>query len=691
VIAAVPIALLALASPAPSEEPYAPGRVIVRFEAGTSAVERRASRVRANASLERRLLLPRTQVLEVEGSVRAAAASLERLPQVEFAEPDYVVESAATPTNDPRFAELWGVRNTGQSVNGVAGTAGVDVNALPAWDSSRGAGRVIAIVDSGVASDHPDLLGVAGHDFVDSDANPDAGHWHGTHSASVAAALGDNGIGTVGVAPRASIMPVRVLDDAGLGLSSRTADGIVYAARQGADVINLSLGSAGGADVFTAALDEARAHDAVVVSAATNGNGDIDQNPHYPCALAHANNVCVAAIDQDASLSSFSSYGATSVDIGAPGRNVLGGFPAFDELVDDDFEGSLANWETGGTGDSWTRTNAASHSPSKAVEDSPGGNYLDGTDSFVRMAPAAAVDLTGRRNCGLRYFLRADVAAGDEFHSGLLGAGGFEETSAASGSTGGRFNQAHIEVPGIAGNPAARAIFRLQTDASTTADGVYVDDVQIGCRGGGYEDSDYRFVFGTSVAVPHVAGVAALVRATAPHLNADQVVQAIKAGAVPLATLAGKTSTGGRVDAAGALAAAPPPPPEAGDGAAVDRSAPSARLAGRRRQRLRRAVVVVVVCSGSEDCVVDASGSLGVPGGAKVFRLRGVRGKQVAAGRRARVALRVRRGARRAARRALRRGKRVRARIQVVVGDAAGNRRTLSHRIRLVGRGRARA
>jgi large repetitive protein len=400
---------------------FAPSRLIVRYKAGTSRARRLSLRSRIDATFVRRLALPDTELVRSAGSIHAAIAELERSPRVRYAERDDVVNAATTPPNDPYFGSQWGLLNDGQAVNGSTGMAGVDVNALPAWDISRGAKQVIAVVDTGLAGNQPDLTpnfwsnpgeipgngidddgdghvdDIRGWDFIDSDSNPDAvGNWHGTAVAGTAAAVADNTIGISGVAPQAEVMSVRALDDAMQGNISTLADGIVYAADEGADVINLSLLTSGTdlPQALSDAVGVARAHGAVVVAAAGNYARSNDSVPIYPCNLPQPNLICVASIDQDGSLSSFSDYGAASVDVGAPGGNIL---------------------------------------------------------------------------------------------SMLL--------------------------------------------------------------------SGYAFKNGTSLAAPHVAGIAALIRAMRPGLSADQVVQVIERTVVPMASLAGKTSTGGRVDAAAALAA----------------------------------------------------------------------------------------------------------------------------------------
>ena len=130
----------------PLKVPPLPAEVIVHYEDGASASMRAAARASVDASSARRMLLPDTQVLRVApGMARAASRELEQLGSVEWAEPNLPVKAGAAAPNDPDFDQLWGLRNTGQTVEGHAGVPGVDVNALPAWDTTRGSGTVVAV------------------------------------------------------------------------------------------------------------------------------------------------------------------------------------------------------------------------------------------------------------------------------------------------------------------------------------------------------------------------------------------------------------------------------------------------------------------------------------------------------------------------------------------------------------------
>lgn len=226
--------------------------------------------------------------------------------------------------DDTFLDELWGLDDVQLPTPGVG--------ALAAWETTKGAGQVIAIVDTGVDLTHPDLEanlwtgpgGVRGFDAVDGDGDPDDYEFHGTHVAGTAAALAGNGTGIAGVAPEAQIMPVRVLDGDGSGTSADIAEGIVFAAQNGADVINLSLGGPGATDsAMSTAISTASTFDAVVVAAAGNDATDNDSEPTVPCTLPNANIICVAAVDESGARAGFSNFGSTSVDVGAPGTSIL--------------------------------------------------------------------------------------------------------------------------------------------------------------------------------------------------------------------------------------------------------------------------------------------------------------------------------------------------------------------------------
>ena len=702
--------LLVMAGPAsadggpPLPPPKKTGEVIVRFRDQASASTRAAARASVGSSSVRRLLLANTQVLRVQpGTARAASRELEGLDSVVWAEPNLPVKAGAAATDDPYFDLLWGVSNTGQTVEGAAGEPGVDVNALKAWDTTRGGGTVVAVVDSGVAADHPDISGniwtnagevpgngvdddrnglvddVHGWDFWDWDNTPDDYHSHGTHIAGTIAATGDNQTGTVGVAPEAKVMPVRVLNDSNAGRIADVANGIAYAALNGADVINVSIGTPPEPDFPPSqaerdALDVAAARDALVVVAALNDsqNNDTGHTPIWPCNFPDANLVCVAAIDSDGGLASFSNWGAQSVDVGAPGRSILSLNPDWFRLTPpgiEGFESGIATRWYGAGG--WAGTTAFAATGSWSLTDSPADNYANGTTPWAAMTNG--VDLTGQHGCRINYAIRGKVLDGDYFVTGMLDHNGTGHvTFADSVDTHGEFETFSDGISVVDGDPDAHGVFQLSTDGSGTADGVYVDDLRFICRASEYDGDSYFYNEGTSMATPHVSGVAALVRAAVPGATAAQVAQAIREGAVDLDSLAGKTVTGGRADAPGAIEAArrlarpvpaPPADPPSGDppsGGDGDRTAPAARIA---RASLRRGVLSLRLSFPNE--IGPVTGTVRVPKLARAaVRYRARPGRPVV------VKVKLRALVRRAV-------------VTVQATDAAGNSSVVKTRVRL--------
>lgn len=220
---------------------------------------------------------------------------------------------------DPRRDEQWGLH----MINGQA-----------AWTTSTGVGALVAVIDTGVQRDHPDLGGrlVSGFDFVgddpegpDTDSDPTDGNGHGTHVTGIVAATRDNSEGITGVAPGAKVMPLRVLDDSGAGFADDTIKAIDYAIDEGVHVINLSLGdfiplqsTLLNDPEYEAVLQ--RAVDAGVVVVIAAGNNGLPKCENPPVAGI----VCVGAVDNRGMRSGFSSFGS-NVDLMAPGGSGVGG------------------------------------------------------------------------------------------------------------------------------------------------------------------------------------------------------------------------------------------------------------------------------------------------------------------------------------------------------------------------------
>jgi subtilisin family serine protease len=339
-VAAAPFAPLTPAGAAASQ--YVPGEVLVKFKPTASTQEHLAAMAAMAArghSVVASLNQPGWAQVKVGAgqTMETALTAYRNDPNVEYAQPNYIYHATAVP-NDTQYGQLWAFKNTGQPINPNtytpnAGTAGDDMNIEPAWGHITDCSDVVvAVLDTGVNYTHQDLAANMwngspnhGHDFVDNDDDPMDLEGHGTHLAGIIGAEGNNSTGTTGVCQKARIMAVRVLDALGNVTTATALLGIGFAVANGAKVINMSFVGGGSFDpAFSDAITSAQNRDVVVVVVAGNENQDNDAaGARYPCNFIQPNLVCVAALDQNYALASFSSWGATSVDVGAPGTNIL--------------------------------------------------------------------------------------------------------------------------------------------------------------------------------------------------------------------------------------------------------------------------------------------------------------------------------------------------------------------------------
>ena len=330
------------------EGEFAPGEVIVKFKEAVSPGER--ANVRSQVGLEKvqDLDLIKAEVDKVKGrSVEDAVRASERRPEVQYAQPNFTYNPAGY-ADEPRFGELWGLNNTGQN----GGTPSVDINALEASAVTQGdPNLVVAVIDSGVDFSHPDLSGrrwvnpgesgggketnnldddgngfvddVNGADFANNDGNPFDDHSHGTHvSGTIAASVNDQGV--VGVAPNVKILALKFLDASNNGFTSDAIEALGYAKSKGAKISNNSWG---GGPYDQALYDAINNSGSLFVAAAGNDGNNNDASPFYPASYNLPNILSVTAVDNQGKLASFSNYGATSVDISAPGVGILSTWP----------------------------------------------------------------------------------------------------------------------------------------------------------------------------------------------------------------------------------------------------------------------------------------------------------------------------------------------------------------------------
>ena len=226
-----------------------------------------------------------------ENNILSITDKINQLPLVEEVSFNYKMKAFVTP-NDTYYDTQWALNNTGQAIsyNGnTVGTPGADIDAERAWDITTGSSDVIiAILDTGIDLDHPDLQSgiVGGYDFVSNDSNANDGNMHGTACASIAAGRTNNLIGVSGICWDCSLMPVKVLSDDGYGDFDDIINGVVWASDNGAQVISMSLGGGGYVSSFDNAIDYAHDNGTIVISASGNDNGSISYPAAYDNSLA---------------------------------------------------------------------------------------------------------------------------------------------------------------------------------------------------------------------------------------------------------------------------------------------------------------------------------------------------------------------------------------------------------------------
>jgi subtilisin family serine protease len=339
----------------------APNEVLVKFRAGV--------RVDAGSYVVRTHDLRPPRELDNAGLMHFSSGSkpaaqlvreLSSEPDVEYAEPNYIVETQSAPAlttpNDPMFSLLWGLENTGQN----GGVPNADIEAAHAWSITTGTRSVVVgVVDTGIDYTHPDLkvnvwsapaaftvqfgpndtitcaAGTHGYDAITNTCNPMDQNGHGTHVSGTIGAAGNNSAGVTGVNWAASMMGLRFMDATGKGTVANAIRVIQFAIQAkaalpnsaGVRVLSNSWGGSGNSQALLDAINQASGAGILFVAAAGNDGVSMDTAPSYPGAYRTANLISVAATDNTDSLASFSNYGSTTVDLGAPGVNIASTYP----------------------------------------------------------------------------------------------------------------------------------------------------------------------------------------------------------------------------------------------------------------------------------------------------------------------------------------------------------------------------
>ncbi len=555
--------------------------VLVKFRAGTTA------RVQADV---------RSEALDAAGAQPRAARRVEGLPgvwrvpvdegaapgavahrldaraDVGWAVPDVPATIDVTP-NDPLFPNLWGLSNTGQQVQAptpFTGLAGMDLGALGAWGTTQGSADVsVAVVDSGAALNHPDLAAnlrtANARNFVpdyqgvvDPLAVQDQNE-HGSHVAGTIGAVGNNGLGVAGVNWTVGMTPVRSCNFA--GTCAYLPEGLAYGGGV-ARVVNISAGGPMALQPFTDAIGQHP--NTLFIASAGNAGTDNDVIPQAACNVPLPNVLCVAAIDASGNLASFSNYGATSVDVAAPGVGIQSTVPHFATAFAPPVQSD------GGTPplpDGWVQTPAGAWT----FATTPGGHdytelfqpsgsagpglvewAIDAPDTFDpvgRSCRMTAHILTGLDGDGQELVLAISTDA----HPAPVYRG------VTKGDTGGRLISWAVDLSAIEGQTGVQLGFVVRSAHGAGDVLVGITAPVVTCIVDQPAGGSYAFMSGTSMASPQVAGAAALLLAKNPDLTAAQMKHALMSTAVPMASLAGKVVTGGRVDVNAALASVPAP------------------------------------------------------------------------------------------------------------------------------------
>lgn len=326
-----------LAQPRGQESPVT--RLLVQFRQDTDEARREGIARDAGGRVALRLRLVRAlAVAPREGvtleELRARLRASDRVQRVEDDGPIAISKNA----NDPGVSEQYAIKQKDDH----------DIDAPGAWTERTSCAKV-AVLDTGVQTDHPDLKsnlwentadpnngrdddnnGVVddrfGGDIVDGKGAGEDKHGHGTHAAGIIGARGNNDRGIAGLCWSLKIVAVRILDADGRGNWSREIAGIDYAIKAGAKVINASYGGSTGSDIVRDAIGRARAKGVLMVASAGNDGKNADSRPVFPAAYPDSNILSVAATNSKDKLPSFSNFGAKTVDLAAPGDHIASTF-----------------------------------------------------------------------------------------------------------------------------------------------------------------------------------------------------------------------------------------------------------------------------------------------------------------------------------------------------------------------------
>ncbi len=567
------------------------GEVIVAYENNAIPVSQLHLRKSSGEKIIKRISLPNIVHLKLSGE-RDVLKNVQKYlddPGVSFAQPNYRYRAAETIPHDNYYENLWAVHNTGQTLSNPSytlnnpGLEGKDLDLEKAWDLITDCSSItVAVLDSGINLHHEDLAsnlwdgnssckdslgneiigGCPNHgwDFVDNDNDPMDTHGHGTHVAGIIGALGNNGMGITGICWKASVMAVRVLDSTAAGSTAKLTEGINFAVANGARIINMSVTGTVYDPALDFAISNAREKGVMVIVAAGNeGKDNNGGEVTYPCNFEHDNLLCVTAVDQSYALADFSNWGSMSVDLGAPGTNIISLWAGTGSIIDDDFS---SGWILNG---SWTYDgiNCGADALVNPVDwcTSSSPNYPDSSDERVYKS----FDLGTADYAYIDMGISLDLAGGDLFNIHMKDAGGDPFSGGISlldlsmdAHTYGEFVPLTFNLANCTTINCSIG-FQLVSDSMDNPDeyGFAVIGFQIHTLS--INNVSYKMMNGTSFSSPYAAGIAAMIMTYNPDYRYSDVIRAMKEGGEQTDSLLEKTVTGKAINAWGSLIYIQPP------------------------------------------------------------------------------------------------------------------------------------
>ena len=551
--------LLAAASNV-APDPYVEGEVLVKYRQAmeTSAVRQAAARQPAELVEHFQVLSKRMGgtyacLRSTNLTTMALIARLRADPSVEIAEPNYIrrLWDMRAP-NDTYFARLWGLHNTGQAVNGLTGTPKADIGFLTAWGLARSDTNevVVGVIDSGLDYTHPDLAGnlwtnpgevpgngidddgngyvddIHGYNFADGNADIQDSGFHGTHVAGTIGALGNNGLGVIGVDFRAHLMALKTSNDGSTILTSAAMAALEYATlmkSRGVNIValNASYGGGSGSQMERDAIQAVGDAGIIFCAAAGNDTNDNDTSSVFPASYRLNNMIVVAATDSNDGLAGFSNYGATSVDLGAPGVSVFSTAPVSQP-------GTESEVQQGATA---YAANSIEFAGMTALAGISAPVYDCGSGYPTNFPPAASGYIALIQRGTLTFAVKVSNAMAAGAVAAII-------YNNLSGNFNGTLGSAGAWIPAISVSQADG----LALQASLPAQAAVINAID--------PNLIYQFLDGTSMATPHVSGAVAFAALNFPGETVGQRIQRILSATSPVPSLQGKTVTGGRLNLA---------------------------------------------------------------------------------------------------------------------------------------------